>query len=271
MRRVNRARAGWLAGLVLAWAPVVVPGEGAGLTALPERRAAPEVALDSLDGARVLLAELRGKVVLVSFWATWCPPCRREMPSVERLGRLLAGEDFVVLAVNVGEDEDTVFAFTGQLEPRPTFPILLDRDSRVLRAWPVKGLPTTFVVDRQGRIAYRAVGGRDFDDPGIVADLRKLLVERDQDDAGARLERALGPTMVIDPALGYLPPHREPVSRRPHPAWTPAPAWRHGASFAGMAACAPVLGRINESARTTAGFASGALEDSLGLTQRIRN
>jgi hypothetical protein len=104
------------------------------------------------------------------------------MPSMERLGRLLEGEDFVVLAVNVGEDEDTVFAFTGQIEPQPTFPILLDRDSQVLGAWPVKGLPTTFIVDRQVRIAYRAVGGRDFDDPSIVAAIRKLLVEQEAGD-----------------------------------------------------------------------------------------
>lgn len=151
--------------------------EGSGLSLLPQRTAAPAIALDNLEGGRTDLAALRGRVVLVNFWATWCPPCRREMPSMERLRRALEGEDFTALAVNVGESEDTVFAFTGQLEPAPAFTVVLDRDSEVLRAWPVKGLPTTFVVDRQGRLAARAVGGREFDDPGIVQEIRRLLAE----------------------------------------------------------------------------------------------
>ena len=148
------------------------------LTEVTKRPLAPDFSLVDIDGKKRRLSDLRGKVVLVNFWATWCPPCRREMPSIERLSHVLKGENFAILAVNVAENVDEVFSFTGTLEPVPTFPIVFDRDSSVLKAWPVRGLPTTFIVDKQGRIAYRAVGGREFDDPAILAQLRTLLNAR---------------------------------------------------------------------------------------------
>lgn len=145
------------------------------LVAMEERSIAPDFTLEDLDGKQVKLSALRGRVVLVNFWATWCPPCRREMPSLERLSRQMSGQPFIILAVNVGEDPDIVFPFTGTLEPAPTFPLLFDRNSSVLRSFQVKGLPTSFIVDKSGRIAFRAVGGRDFDDPGIVAAIHELI------------------------------------------------------------------------------------------------
>ena len=89
-------------------------------------RPAPALQLKDLDGTAHDLAQLKGRVVLVNFWATWCPPCRREMPSMERLSQALKGEAFSVLAVDVGEDADTIDAFTSQFDAAPTFPILLD-------------------------------------------------------------------------------------------------------------------------------------------------
>ncbi len=148
------------------------------LTEVVKRVQASDFVLEDIDGKKRRLSDLRGKVVLVNFWATWCPPCRREMPSIERLSRILKGPDFEVLAVNVGESLDTVFSFTGTLDPVPTFPIVFDRDSSVLKAWPVRGLPATFILDKEGRIAYRAVGGREFDDPVILDQLRKLMLEK---------------------------------------------------------------------------------------------
>lgn len=145
-----------------------------GLTPITDPKPAPALRLIDLDGKVHDLAELKGKLVLVNFWATWCPPCRREMPSLERLHQRLEKQGLAVLAVDVGEDADTVFAFTGQLEPSPSFPILLDRDSRAMQNWKVKGLPTTFVVDPQGRLIYRAVGGREFDSPDMTESLRAL-------------------------------------------------------------------------------------------------
>lgn len=145
------------------------------LVAMEVRTIAPDFTLEDLDGKQVKLSALRGRVVLVNFWATWCPPCRREMPSLERLSRQMSGQPFTVLAVNVGEDPDTVFPFTGTLEPAPTFPLLFDHNSSVLRTFAVKGLPTSFILDKSGHIAFRAVGGREFDDPNIVATIRELI------------------------------------------------------------------------------------------------
>ncbi|MDD5388583.1 MAG: TlpA disulfide reductase family protein [Gallionellaceae bacterium] len=142
-----------------------------GLTPIAEPQPAPALILADMDGKMHDLADLKGKVVVVNFWATWCPPCRREMPSLERLKQQLQSRGLAMLAVDVGEDADTVFAFTGQLEPAPTFPLLLDRDSRAMQRWKVKGLPTTFVIDQQGRVIFRAIGGREFDNPAMIAAL----------------------------------------------------------------------------------------------------
>ena len=128
-------------------------------------RPAPTLRLKDLGGTAHDLAQLKGRVVLVNFWATWCPPCRREMPSMERLSQALKGEAFSVLAVDVGENGDTIDAFASQLDTAPSFPILLDTRSRVMQAWKVAGLPTTFLIDRQGRIVASAIGGREFDHP----------------------------------------------------------------------------------------------------------
>jgi thiol-disulfide isomerase/thioredoxin len=144
------------------------------LTTQPPKRA-PALKLKDTDGTLHDFTQLKGKVVLVNFWATWCPPCRREMPSMQRLKDSLAGEAFEVLAVDVGEDADTIQAFTSQLDTQLTFPILLDTRSRAMREWKVAGLPTTYLVDKQGRIVASAVGGREFDHPELVAAIRAVL------------------------------------------------------------------------------------------------
>jgi thiol-disulfide isomerase/thioredoxin len=132
---------------------------------------APTLRLEDMDGKLVDLVSYRGSVVLVNFWATWCPPCRKEFPSLSRVRKLFKPTDFEVIAVNVGEDSDTVFSFAGS----PDFPVIFDRNSQAMATWPVKGLPTTFLVDRQGRLAMKAVGGREFDDPAIVSLIKGLL------------------------------------------------------------------------------------------------
>jgi thiol-disulfide isomerase/thioredoxin len=176
----NSITAASLAALCLICLPATptiaadLPPLSHGLTQLAPQPA-PALKLSDLDGELHDLASLKGKVVLVNFWATWCPPCRREMPSLERLSQALAGEPFVVLAVDVAEDADTIEAFTSQLDATPSFPILLDTRSRVMQAWKVAGLPTTFLVDKQGRIVASAIGGREFDHPGMIEAIRSLL------------------------------------------------------------------------------------------------
>ena len=145
-----------------------------GLTAIAPGTTAPPLRLPNLDEEMTDLADYRGNVVVVNFWATWCPPCRREMPSLERLNIEMQDEGVTVLAVNIGEDADTVFSFLGTVEPPPTFPLLFDKDAASLGDWGVKGLPTTFVVASDGSMAYRAVGGREFDHPQIIKQLHEL-------------------------------------------------------------------------------------------------
>ncbi len=145
------------------------------VTVLDAPQPAPPLRLPDLDEVEQDLTDFRGRLVLVNFWATWCPPCRREMPSMERLQQALKDQGLTVLAVDVGEDLDTIFAFTGQLEPAPTFPLLADLDGSSAEAWGVLGLPTSFVVDPQGQIVMRAIGGTEFADAKLVEMLKRYL------------------------------------------------------------------------------------------------
>ena len=138
---------------------------------------APDFTLEDMDGESYKLHDYRGKVVLVNFWATWCPPCRKEMPALEALYKKLGTDDFAVLAVNQWEDPDHVFAYTGELNVFPTFPILFDPESKISADYGVKGLPTSFLIDKKGRLAYRAIGGRAFDHPEVERLIRRLLAE----------------------------------------------------------------------------------------------
>lgn len=155
----------------------VQPKLGHSLTALPKPVPAPDFTLADMDEAQHSFKDLRGKVILLNFWATWCPPCRREMPSMERLHQKLNGDDFTVIAVNQMEDGDHVFAYIGQLEVDPTFTILFDLDSKVSNSYRVNGLPTTYLIDKQGNIRYRAIGGREFDHPDVEKLILQLMEE----------------------------------------------------------------------------------------------
>lgn len=147
------------------------------LTAVKKSIQASEFELQDMDEETVKLSDYRGKVVLINFWATWCPPCIREMPSMERLHQQVDADDFKVIAVNQMEDADEVFAFTGQLEIDPTFEILFDTTSSVSQDYAVRGLPTTYLIDKKGKIRYRAVGGREFDHAEVVKLIENLIEE----------------------------------------------------------------------------------------------
>lgn len=148
------------------------------LSPIANKPPAPDFNLPDTDGRRVQLSSLRGKVVVLNFWATWCPPCREEMPSMQTLWESLKGQDFELLAVNVGEDEDLVFAFRHELSKTLTIPILLDENSEVAQRYPIRGLPTTYILDKQGRIVYQAIGGRDWLAPGIMETIQALIKEK---------------------------------------------------------------------------------------------
>lgn len=128
--------------------------------------------LKDIDGKLHKLSDYSGKVIVLNFWATWCPPCRFEMPSMERARKLTEKDNIVFLGINVGEDEDTIFTFTADYPL--TFPLLMDINSDTIQSYPVVGLPTTYVIDPDGRIVYQAIGTRDWDNSRILQQLKAL-------------------------------------------------------------------------------------------------
>jgi len=142
------------------------------LTPLPGNLPAPDFELQDTEGNTHRLSDYRGKPVIINFWTTWCPPCREELPSLNRAWHRLEQDGVVMLAVNMGEDEDTIFLFSADY---PTdFPILLDQAGKVIADYPVKGLPTTYVIAPDGTFAYRAIGGRDWDAAVLLDKVRAL-------------------------------------------------------------------------------------------------
>lgn len=136
---------------------------------------APELSLLGLDSARYALSKYRGSVVVVNFWATWCPPCVAEMPTLQRLWESLHDENFEILAVNLGEEPGTIHNFLDRFRVKIGFPVLLARDQSIMERWRIAGLPMTYVVDTRGRWAYQVLGPRDFSHPHIVTRIRKLM------------------------------------------------------------------------------------------------
>ncbi len=135
---------------------------------------APDFVLSDLQGRQVRLSDYRGKVVLLNFWATWCPPCVEEIPSMERLHQLMKGKDFVMLALNVEPNGPQVVP--GFLRNNSaTFPILFDDQKVVQKEYGVFRFPETFIIDKQGIIEDNIIGGRNWDDKTIVEYLEMLM------------------------------------------------------------------------------------------------
>ena len=153
------------------------PKLGHSMTRLPKPVAAPAFTLEDMDEEKHSLADHKGKVIMLNFWATWCPPCRREMPSLERLYQKLDGDNFTVIAINQMESGDHVFAYIGQLEVDPSFTILFDMDSAISQSYAVQGLPTSYLIDKKGNIRFRAIGGREFDHPEVEKQIMELINE----------------------------------------------------------------------------------------------
>ena len=135
---------------------------------------APDFTLAMPDGKQNLsLGSLRGKVVLLNFWATWCPPCREEMPSMERLHQEFRDQGLAVAAVDLQESPKQVARFMKDF--RLSFPAVLDADGKVAARYQVRALPATFLVDRAGRVVAQALGARNWASPESKALIRSLL------------------------------------------------------------------------------------------------
>ena len=142
--------------------------------------AAPALKLDDLDGEAYDLEASKGHWRFVHFWASWCGPCRKEMPSIERMVTALGDSQLQVVLVNTAETEDEVFTFLGIVAP-DLLP-LMDTDGQVTEVWQPRGLPATYLVDPSGNIQYQALGGRDWDKPAYLEFLQGLDTPGPPDD-----------------------------------------------------------------------------------------
>jgi len=136
----------------------------------------PALRLPDLEGRLHTLNDYRGQVVLVNFWASWCPPCVHEMPSMQRLADTYSDDGFTVLAVNMAEEHATVRRFLNE-RVQVRFTILMDQNGRALKNWGVFAFPTSFLLDRQGRIRYALYGAIEWDREDVQQILQTLLRE----------------------------------------------------------------------------------------------
>lgn len=137
---------------------------------------APSFALDDLSAKRVSLKDLRGKVVFLNFWATWCVPCRQEMPTMERLQRELKEQGLEVVAINIKESKREVRKFTGELGL--TFTVLLDKDGKVSEEYGAWAIPLSYFINRKGEFVGKVDGPREWDGREAKAFFLQLLREK---------------------------------------------------------------------------------------------
>jgi peroxiredoxin len=145
-----------------------------GINPIKGDKKAPDFFLKDLNGKKVGIKQFNGKIIFLSFWATWCSPCKEEMSSLEVLHQKFKEENFVLLTISVDYGGlKSVQEFMDK--HRYTFPVLLDPKSEALDLFNVKGIPTTFIIDKEGRMIGRAIGPRDWKSPEVIS-LINLLV-----------------------------------------------------------------------------------------------
>ncbi len=144
-----------------------------GLMPFQNRIPSEDFMLTTLGGGQQALANYRGKMVFLNFWATWCPPCRDEMPSMQLLYDELSDEGLEIIAVNVLETEETVSAFVE--ENGFTYPVMLDGDGRVSLRYSVRAYPTSYIIDRAGNVIAVRQGFHTWSTPEMIDGFRKLL------------------------------------------------------------------------------------------------
>ena len=168
-----------LAGIVWTVFSRVPSAVGAPLSSSPSPREgflAPDFTLDTLQGAKVTLSHLRGKIMVVNFWATWCLPCRKETPALEKAYEQYKDSGIVILGVNLTDQDSASEVESFVQEFKLTYPILLDRDGNISNLYQVQGLPMTFFINREGIIRTVVVGGP-MSDTFIRSKIETLLKE----------------------------------------------------------------------------------------------
>jgi len=148
----------------------------AGIQPIKGGKKAPNFSLKDLQGRPRELKDFKGKVVFLNFWATWCGPCKEEMPSMEELWKQFKDKDFVFLAISV--DYAGMKPVKEYIEKhRYTFLVLIDPGGKALDLFQVRGIPTTFLIDQKGGLIGRAIGPRDWNHPEVKS-LLKILIEK---------------------------------------------------------------------------------------------
>lgn len=169
-----------LLGIILA-AILLIPGvSGAkgdlwqefGLTRIGPSLA-PDFTLEDINGKRVSLKDLKGKVVVLNFWATWCKPCKEEMPSFSKLDLMLGKKGLSVVAINDYENKKKAISFSKKHNYE--FIVLIDESGKVSESYKASFLPTTFIIDRNGMVIGKAVGARDWASPAAIKIFEELL------------------------------------------------------------------------------------------------
>ncbi len=177
---MNQHRMRFLSIPVVALAGLLLPAwlflSSAALAAGPSRVPAPDFTLKSDSGENLRLGEYRGQIVLINFWASWCGPCRQEMPLLDQLHKKYAPLGFTVLGVNVDQDPDQARAMLARIPVE--FPVVFDSQSTVSEAYDVIAMPTTVVVDRNGDARYLHRGYKPGDEEEYQRQVRTLLMER---------------------------------------------------------------------------------------------
>lgn len=131
---------------------------------------------DGLKADSTLLSQdLTGKITILNFWATWCPPCKREMPSIQRLYEQMQGTDFQIVAISAGENKSTVANFIQT--NKYTFPVYLDEKGSVSASFASQGIPTTYIVDKSGKIVAGIVGSHEYDSSELISVLKGLAAQ----------------------------------------------------------------------------------------------
>lgn len=150
----------------LAQAGDLKPYDGASL---------PDFTLNDMQGKPHTLSAYQGKVVMLNFWATYCGPCIKEMPSMQRLREKMAGKPFTILAVDMAEEPSDVKAFLDRHRIKVDFPLLLDPVGEVVEQWMISAVPTTFILDQTGKIRFALYGGLEWDNEEVIATLNGLM------------------------------------------------------------------------------------------------
>ncbi len=138
--------------------------------------AAPGFTVTDIDGEPFALASTRGQWVFLHFWASWCGPCRAEMPAIQKLSDAFSDDEMEFVLINTAEDEDTIFSFLAEIDMEMSS--LMDADGLVTEQYRPRGLPTTVLIDPQGNVQYQAIGGREWHEPQYTDFLRRLITSQ---------------------------------------------------------------------------------------------